>query len=95
MDKSRLLELAGVDSELFEVVSFDRMPETEIGLETELDQIINRLEAAKRGLALANKLGDPRHKSAVLGNLNRIRARLHKVVDAVSQQSGGYEDYAY
>lgn len=41
------------------------------------DEAIKRLEAAKRGLSIANRLRDPeeqkRHRSRIFSNLNRIR----------------------
>ncbi len=56
------------------------------------DEAKKRFMAAKRGLALTNKLQDPmqrkEHKSRVLSNLNKLRAifnRLQKDVEATIQ----------
>lgn len=53
-----------------------------------------RFLAAKRGLALANRLPDPaqrkQHKAQVMGNLNKLRAifnRLDKAIQNVMQQA--------
>ena len=48
---------------------------------TELEKL---LDAAKRGLGLANKLKNPaekkKHLSRILGNLNKIRAALKREI---------------
>ena len=54
----------------------------------EIEEMTKKLEAAKRGLGLANQLtGDDRkkHQSRVLGNLNRIRARLSRLIQQLEQ----------
>lgn len=60
-----------------------------LALEDQLEILEQRLAAAKRGLGFANKLKNPmqkkKHMALTLGNLNRIRASLNKVIDAVSQ----------
>lgn len=47
--------------------------------------LVSMLDAAKRGLALANTLRDPmskrKHQSQVLRNLNRIRFALEKEIN--------------
>ena len=52
-------------------------------LEAKFDETAKRLEAARRGLGLANTLKDPverrKHKSRILGNLNRIRKMLYDI----------------
>ena len=56
----------------------------------EIEEMTKRLEAAKRGLSLANQLtGDDRrkHQSRVLGNLNRIRARLNRLIQQLEQST--------
>ena len=81
MDMKEMLQLAGV--ELFEVVEFPPMPEAGADALLAIDGVIKQLEAAKRGLGIANRLRDPvarkKHKGAVLGNLNRIRNRLAQI----------------
>ena len=88
MNVDKLLELAGV--EIVEKVEFGPMPETTADMETELETLEGQLNAAKRGLGIANRFRDPiskkKHKGAVLGNLNRIRARLNKITDMLSQE---------
>jgi hypothetical protein len=53
------------------------------------------LDAAKKGLALANTLKDPaqrrKHKSRVLGNLNQIRARLQREIKQEANQPAEQE----
>lgn len=53
-------------------------------LEAELDEVMKRLMAAKRGLQLANKLppgeGKSLNKSRVMTNLNKIRVMFKSIV---------------
>lgn len=57
-----------------------------------LDDIIIMMDAAKRGLSLANRIADPiqrkRHVRAVFINLNKIRGALSKFLEPdVSDQT--------
>ncbi len=56
-------------------------------LESQLDQAIARLDAAKRALSIANRLQDPasrkKHRSRVMGMLNSLRASLWRLQDAI------------
>lgn len=48
-----------------------------------IDDLVMMLDAAKRGLGLANRLSGSsrkKHMSRVLGNLNRIRAALQRAI---------------
>jgi len=52
------------------------------------DETSKMLDAAKRGLGLTNKLKDSasrtKFRSRVMGNLNRIRAKLMRITKALS-----------
>ena len=52
-------------------------------LEKQFDEVFQRLQAAKRGLGLANKLETPQerkfHKARVMGNMNKIRHMLYNI----------------
>lgn len=66
-------------------------------LDTAMDQLAKRLEAARRGLGLPNKLppGDSRvlHRRKIMGNLNKIRSLFNfiqkKLEDSVGTDDGG------
>lgn len=59
----------------------------EIPSDIELDDAIRMLEAAKRGLGLANRIKNPqerkKHVRAVFVNLNKIRGALAKFLEKV------------
>lgn len=63
-----------------------------INLDSLFDETARMLDAAKRGLGLTNKLGDSasrtRFRSRVMGNLNRIRAKLARITKALATQYG-------
>ena len=56
-----------------------------IPVNADLDTVAMMLDAAKRGLGLANRLNDPilrkKHVRAVFINLNKIRAALSKYLE--------------
>jgi hypothetical protein len=63
-------------------------------LTAQIEDLTKKLEAAKRGLQLANQLrglDKKKHQSRVLGNLNRIRSRLNAVIRQVEQNSNSPE----
>lgn len=57
----------------------------------QLQQVIDQLAAAKRGLAIANRFRNPadraKHKSRIMGMLNRIRASLARLQDAIAGET--------
>jgi len=84
--------LAGTDAPPREMGSTNRMPPPpgKVAPGDDLDEILNGMEqvikqmdAAKRGLGLVNKLGDgasrTKHRSRVMGNMNRIRANVRRI----------------
>ena len=52
------------------------------------DDTARMLDAAKRGLGIANKLKSPedrkKHRSKIMGTLNKLRAQLSRISDAIS-----------
>lgn len=67
---------------------FEEMSEAEIDqIMAEFDDLKFKMEAAKRGLGLVNKLtpGETKVKNArrVMGNMNSIRAQLARVTNKV------------
>jgi len=56
-----------------------------IPVDADLDTVASMLDAAKRGLGLANRLSDPimrkKHVRAVFINLNKIRAALSRYLE--------------
>ena len=56
-------------------------------LESQLDQAIARLDAAKRALGIANRLTNPesraKHRGRIMGMLNALRASLWRLQDAI------------
>jgi len=63
-----------------------------------MEVIVKQMAAAKRGMAIINKMSDSssrtKNRSRVMGNLNRIRGsldRIFKKMQAMSD-SGDYED---
>lgn len=80
MDIERMKDLAGVDSELLTEV-------VEIPENVSLEQLETMLDAAKKGLGLANKLKNvndkKKHMSATLTNLNKIRGALQRMINSL------------
>lgn len=58
-------------------------------LPTMYDEAIKRLEAARRGLGLANKLKDPLQKKEnarrIMGNMNAIRGQISRLTKATEE----------
>lgn len=79
MNLDEIRELAGIE-QLMEVV---QIPEN-----ASLEDIVGMLDAAKRGLSLANRLTNKnerdKHVRAVFVNLNKIRGALSKHLKPVS-----------
>ncbi len=65
-------------------------------LDTAMDQLAKRLEAARRGLGLTNKLppGDSRimHRRKIMGNLNKIRSLFNFIQKKLEDSVGGNDD---
>ena len=90
--------LAGQDAPPQETGNTERMPapgQVEAGGNMEeimsaMEQVMQQMEAAKRGLGMVNKLGDSpsrtTNRSRVMGNMNRIRANLGRIEKMLSQQ---------
>jgi len=61
-------------------------------LDTAMDQLSKRLEAARRGLGLTNKLppGESRvlHRRKIMGNLNKIRALFNFIQKKLEASAG-------
>lgn len=78
--------IAFLEGELAELLEREVMvtEDTENMLNAILNDAERRIEAAKRGLKLANSIKDPAerklHKSKMMGHLNRTRALLDKVI---------------
>ena len=86
-DMDILVELAEIEVDLNKLMLERDMGGESSDINTLFDETMAMLNAAKKGLGLANKLTDPagrkKHKSRVMGNMNRIRAkfnRLQKVI---------------
>ena len=79
MDLERVKQLSGYEEQLIEAV--------EIPDDVTLEDIEKMFDAARRGLGIVNKIKDPvnkkKHASAVLSNLNKIRAAMQRVVNAM------------
>lgn len=59
-----------------------------------IDELTRMLDAARRGLGLANRLTGPskkKHMSMVLTNLNKIRAGLHRAIQRMDDEQAEYE----
>jgi len=80
-----------------EVLNENVLTEAEERILCEGDEVYNtlskataQLEAAKRGLGLANKLKDPgqraQNRSRIMGNLNRIRALIRRATKALEAE---------
>lgn len=56
-------------------------------LEGQLDQAVKQMEAAQRALGIANRFKDPalrtKHKSRIMGMLNKLRASLLRLYTAI------------
>jgi hypothetical protein len=70
---------------------------TELSLEGMIETLEKRLSAAKRGLSIAHRLKDSaekrKHFSAILANMNVIRAQLNRVIKHVEQFTKAESDY--
>lgn len=57
-------------------------------LEQQLAHASFQFEAARRALAIANRLSDPaarkKHRSRIMGMLNKLRASLFRLQDAIA-----------
>lgn len=82
MDQARLLQLAGVTSK--ETQLDEILREAAVIEGRSLEELQMMLDAAKRGIGVANTLQDPIRKKYHLGkifsNLNRIRAALGRMI---------------
>ena len=82
MDMQRLQQLAGVTYDDIPVMEAVEIPEN-----VSLEDIERMFDAARRGLGIVNKLKNPaerkKHASAVLSNLNKIRAALQRVINSM------------
>jgi len=89
MDQARLLQLAGVTSK--ETQLDEILREAAVIEGRSLEELQMMLDAAKRGIGVANTLQDPIRKKYHLGkifsNLNRIRAALGRMI----KEMGGPE----
>lgn len=60
-------------------------------LEGQLQQAIDQLAAAKRALSIANRFQNPadrtKHRSRIMGMLNRIRHSLARLQDAIAGEA--------
>ena len=86
MDLERLRELSGQEVPHKELYENKRELDEQVSVEgVDLFQLERMMDAARRGLALANQLRGPtkkQHMSRVLSNMNRIRAALKRAIDA-------------
>lgn len=60
----------------------------DLDLEQQLEELTKRMDAARRGLGIANKLSGRQrtiHRSRVMSNLNVIRAALTRVIKQEQQ----------
>ena len=60
----------------------------DLNLEQQLVELTKRMDAARRGLGMTNKLSGRQrtiHRSRVMGNLNSIRAALTRVIKQEEQ----------
>ncbi len=86
MDIKRLQKLAGLDESILnEIVGKEEL--------TDLDDVQRRLAHCKKAISIANTLPDPadrkKWKGAALGNLNRVRAALNRIVSQLEQENAG------
>lgn len=90
------VQLAEYQVELNNHIKFVKdLPLTEaetMDIESMFDETVKMLNAAKRGLGLTNKLSDSasrtRFRSRIMGNLNRIRAKLARITKALQTWYG-------
>lgn len=81
MEMDRMRMLAGVSQPVMEA---EKMLDESVSIpeEASIEDIMMMMDAARRGLGLANKLKDidqkARHVRAIFINLNKIRAALRK-----------------
>lgn len=70
--------------------------DADLDLEQQLFELTKRMDAARRGLGIANKMG-PRskaiHRSRVMGNLNQIRGALSRVIKQLEEFDSASSDY--
>ena len=89
MDMTRMKQLAGVQLNESEEsnIMLDEM--AVISSTATIDEVAAMLDAAKRGLGLANRLRNPedkkKHVRAVFINLNKIRAALSRYLEIVPE----------
>ncbi len=73
--------------ELEEDVTDTNLPIGERTRDNRIAELSTRLDAAKRGLGLANKLKNAaekkQHLSRIMGNLNRLRGALQRIIDSI------------
>lgn len=96
MLEGELLEMEKTFTVMFEnyktlvegVTDLTSAPNDIMGL---FDEASKRLDAAKRGLGLTNRLpqGEERsqHRSRIMGNLNRIRALLDRIIKSADSNN--------
>lgn len=87
MDKQRLMELAGI-ADNKEVFIFERADgASDDKMFDMLFKMAEQLDAAKRGLGLANKLKDAeerkKHRSRIMVNLNKLRGLISSAETAL------------
>lgn len=99
MEMSRIKQLAGLKHHVTEGEAklFQQLNEVvEIPQDITMDELIQRLDACKRALAIVNKMQDPADKkkwmSATFVNLNKVRAALQRMLaslDTANTVAGG------
>ncbi len=64
-------------------------PAEETDVVAAMDTIVKQMDAAKRGMAILNKMADSssrtRNRSRVMGNLNKIRGSLQRVTNMLGK----------
>lgn len=86
-------------SELIQINEVVEPVDQSLDLEEQMELCEQRMAAAKRGLGFANKLKNPaqkrKHMALVLGNLNKIRGNLTRVINQMSQFDKAAQDYEH
>ena len=88
---SKIIDRASYLVEAYPMVSREIVTDQ---LMAQLDDAIRRMQAAKRGLGIANRLSGEdkrRHQSRILGNMNRIRAIIRRVEKEIEQSDNEEE----
>ena len=99
MDNDRLIKLAGIDDPLMAAIRENaKILDEAVDMEgADLGDLERMMDGARRGMGLANRLRDPvykrQHLSRIMGNMNRIRAALQRMIRQLETETSQESAY--